>query len=365
MKRFKIKTKGKKSYDIILENSFSNFATEMEKLVINNKKICIVTDSNVSPLYEKLIRSAIIGKCLQIESFVFEAGECSKNMETVQLLFAFLIQNKWNRSDMLLALGGGVVGDLTGFCAATYLRGIDFVQVPTSLLSQVDSSIGGKTGVDFLQYKNMVGAFHMPKLVYINVSTLKDLPPREYFSGMAEILKAGLIKDVSFYQWLLQNLYEIQDRDLLVLEEMIFRADKIKAKVVEADPMEQGERALLNFGHTIGHAIEKYMDFQLLHGECVALGCVAAAFISYKKSYLSKEDYYEIRDMFVPFNLPISIESIDIDTVLALTKNDKKMSGNGIRFILLEKVGKAFISDNVSDSEIKESIQELLYRKEA
>lgn len=161
-------------------------------------------------------------------SFSFEAGEESKNLDTVQRAYEFLIQNKINRQDFLIALGGGVVGDLTGFCAATYLRGIDFIQIPTTLLAQVDSSIGGKTGVDFSQYKNMVGAFHMPRLVYMNLSVLKDLPGRQYFAGMAEVLKSALIKDGKFYEWLINNFYEICQREADFVEEMIFRTNEIK-----------------------------------------------------------------------------------------------------------------------------------------
>ena len=171
-------------------------------------------------------------------------------------------------------------GNLTGFTAATYLRGIDFIQIPTTLLAQADSSIGGKTGVDLDGYKNMVGAFYMPKLVYMNVSVLKTLEERQYFSGFAEIMKHGLIRDSVFYVWLLENMYEICDRDPDTLEEMVIRSSNIKKTVVEKDPMEQGERALLNFGHTIGHALEKAKNFALYHGECVALGCVAAAYWS-------------------------------------------------------------------------------------
>ena len=191
---------------------------------------------------------------------------------------------------MLVALGGGVVGDLTGFAAATYLRGIDFVQVPTTLLSQVDSSIGGKTGVDFLQYKNMVGAFHQPKLVYINTTTLKSLPEREYFSGMGEVIKHGLIKDADYYEWIKENIDAIKAREHEAVREMIYQSCLIKGGVVERDPKEKGERALLNFGHTLGHAIEKLKDFTWLHGECVAAGCCLAAEISCIKGNISNNN---------------------------------------------------------------------------
>ena len=182
-------------------------------------------------------------------------------MNTVQKLYETLISENFYRDDLLLALGGGVVGDLTGYAAATYLRGIDFIQIPTTLLSQVDSSIGGKTGVDFEQYKNMVGAFYQPKLVYTNISTLKNLDGRQFLSGMAEVLKAGLIKDSKFYEWIINNLFEIMELNESIIENMVYQSALIKVNVVINDPTEKGERALLNFGHTIGHAIEKHMNF--------------------------------------------------------------------------------------------------------
>lgn len=293
--------------------------------------------------------------------FSFPAGEENKTLDTVKDIYTFLIQEKFDRKDLLIALGGGVTGDITGFVAATYLRGIDFIQIPTTLLAQADSSIGGKTGVDFDGYKNMVGAFYMPKLVYMNVGVLKSLEDRQFFSGFAEIMKHGLIKDGTFYEWLLDNMYEICDRETDTLLEMVERSCKIKKLVVEKDPTEKGDRALLNFGHTIGHAIEKSKNFSLTHGECVALGAVAAAFISWKHEWLSMEEYYEIRDMFVPFNLPISIEDIDPQEILKLTKSDKKMEGDHIKFVLLKKVGKAVIDRTVSDDDILNALSEIHY----
>ena len=278
-------------------------------------------------------------------------------------IYKFLIGNHFNRKDLLIALGGGVVGDLTGYTAATYLRGIEFIQIPTTLLSQADSSIGGKTGVDFDGYKNMVGAFYMPRLVYMNMATLQSLSDRQFYSGFAEVMKSALIKDGNFYEWLIDQMYEICERDVETLAEMVERSCIIKKLVVEKDPLEKGDRALLNFGHTIGHAIEKYMNFTMTHGECVALGCVAAAFISWKKNWLSMEEYYEIRDMFVPFYLPISIDNLDIEKVLQLTKSDKKAENGYIKFILLKKVGKALIDKTVTDDEIREALQELNFNE--
>ena len=248
----------KPCYNIVIENDFSKLAENVTKLEISGRKLAVITDSNVGPLYADKVAQCLKETGNNIFVYTFEAGEKNKNLNTVQDVYEFLIKNKFDRKDMLVALGGGVVGDLTGFAAATYLRGIDFIQVPTSLLAQVDSSIGGKTGVDFRAYKNMVGAFHQPRLVYMNTSTLSSLNTRLFNSGFGEILKHGLIKDASYFQWLKDNIEKIAALDSGYLEEMIYRSCEIKRKVVENDPTEKGERAQLNFGHTLGHAIEKH-----------------------------------------------------------------------------------------------------------
>ena len=363
--RLTINYEKKPCYDIVFSASFEDLTDELAALEIEQRRICILTDSHVSGLYGEEIVRLLEGKCVKSVLYSFPAGEENKTLDTVRDIYRFLIEEKFDRRDLLIALGGGVVGDITGYAAATYLRGIDFVQIPTTLLAQADSSIGGKTGVDFDGYKNMVGAFYMPKLVYMNISTLKTLDDRQFYSGFAEVMKHGLIKDGRFYEWLLENMYEICDRQVETLLEMVMRSCNIKKLVVEKDPTEKGERALLNFGHTIGHAIEKSRNFTMTHGECVALGCVAAAFISWKHEWLSMEEYYEIRDMFVPFHLPISLEDMDPDEILALTKSDKKMAGGTIKFILLKKVGKALIDLNVTDEDILGAVREILYVEDA
>lgn len=362
--RLQILYNKKPCYDIVYSQSFNGFWEELQELGAEEKRLCIVTDSNVEKLYGEEIRTLLEGKCKKAVLYSFPAGEESKNLDTVKVLYKFLIEEGFDRKDMLLALGGGVVGDLTGYVSATYLRGIDFVQIPTTLLAQADSSIGGKTGVDFDGYKNMVGAFKMPRLVYMNLATLKSLDDRQFFAGFAEIMKHGLIKDAIYYEWLIENMYEICERDLNVLEEMVMRSNTVKKLVVEKDPMELGDRALLNFGHTIGHAIEKAKNFELFHGECVALGCVAAAYISWKKEYLSMEEYYEVRDMFVPFYLPITVEGISPEQIVALTKSDKKMEAGTIKFVLLKKIGKAFVDRTVTEEEILEAVKEIYFSEE-
>ena len=359
--RLEVAVKNGTNYDIVYEQNFDALKIELERLDLTGKKVCIVTDNVVEPLYAQNVKEILESVDNIVSIFTFKNGEESKNLDTIQDIYEQLINDGLDRKSFLVALGGGVVGDMTGFAAATYLRGIDFIQLPTTLLSMVDSSVGGKTGVDFRQYKNMVGAFNMPRLVYMNLNTLTTLDERQFYSGFAEAMKSAMIKDALFYEWQIENMYEICERDPNVLAELVARSCAIKKYIVEKDPYEKGERALLNLGHTIGHAIEKYKNFQMLHGECVALGCIAAAYISWKRQLLSMEEYYEIRDMFVPFNLPISIEDMDIEKVLSYTKSDKKMEHNQIKFILLKKIGKAIIDNTVTDDEIRAALKEILY----
>lgn len=362
--RMTINYEKKPCYDIVFTDSFNLLTDELQAFAIENRRVAVIADSNTEKLFGNAVLEQLAGHCKEVILHSFPAGEANKTLDTVKDIYKKLIEEEFDRKDLLIALGGGVVGDVTGYTAATYLRGVDFVQIPTTLIAQSDSSIGGKTGVDFDGYKNMVGAFYMPKLVYMNVSVLKELDDRQFYAGFAEVMKHGLIKDAMFYEWLLDNMYEIHDREETVLEEMIMRSCAVKKLVVEKDPKEQGERALLNFGHTIGHAIEKAMHFELLHGECISLGMVAAAYISWKHNWLSMDEYYEVRDMFVPFNLPISIDSINPEEILRLTKSDKKMESGQIKFVLLKKVGKAVIDRTVTDEEILEAIREIYFSDE-
>lgn len=364
MERLTVLYNKKPYYDIVFTQSFDSLTEELENLGFQDKRVCVVTDSRVDEYYGGQVMELLNGHCRTAVKYVFPAGEENKTLDTVRDIYRFLIEKGFDRRDLLLALGGGVTGDVTGYAAATYLRGIDYIQLPTSLLAQADSSIGGKTGVDFDGYKNMVGAFKMPRLVYMNISVLATLEDRQFFSGFSEVMKHGLIRDQLFYEWLIENMYEICERDPAVLQEMLIRSCSVKKLIVEKDPTEQGERALLNFGHTIGHAVEKARHFELYHGECVALGAVAAAYISWKREMLSMEEYYEIRDMFVPFYLPISVDNIDPEEILRLTKSDKKMESGRIRFVLLKKIGKAVIDSTVTDEEILAAVREIYFSDE-
>lgn len=348
-------------YKIFIEKDYNNFFNEITKFEIENRKLCIVTESNVGPLYAETLKAGLTKLCKNVFIFQFEAGEKRKNLDTVYKLYDFLIQNKFDRNDMLLALGGGVVGDLTGFTAATYLRGIRFIQLPTSLLSQVDSSIGGKTGVDYNGFKNMVGAFYQPSLVYINLNTLKSLPEREYLSGMGEIIKHGFIKDIGYLQWLNDNYDKVLSLDLPSLEYMIAESCMIKRIIVEYDPKEtKGERALLNFGHTIGHAIEKNSNFSLLHGECVALGMIAALKISNEKGYISDTEYMFGRSIIGKYKLPLTVSNLSKELVINTTKLDKKMDSGTIKFVLLFNLGFATIDSTITDEQMYDSILDIV-----
>lgn len=350
--RLTVDLNGRPIYDIVLSDSFEDLEEELKQLGCAEKKLCIVTDSNVAPLYLKEVEERIAGCCRSVSSYVFPAGEASKTLDTVRGVYEHLILNHYDRKDYLVALGGGVVGDLCGFAAATYLRGVEFIQIPTTLLSQVDSGIGGKTGVDFDAYKNMVGAFHMPKLVYTNVSALGTLPAEQFSAGMGEVIKHGMIRDREYFEWLDTNMEKILKKDPETCKTMIFGSDVIKREVVEIDPTEQNERATLNFGHTLGHAIEKLMDFSMLHGHCVALGALAALKICEKRGLVSIEDTARCRSMMERCGMPLTISGLKTEDILAATKSDKKMEAGVVKFILLDEIGHAFIDRTVTDEEM-------------
>ena len=352
--RLHVKKDGQIIYDICFNNSFDALSDELSALSYDSSvKIMIVTDTNVAPLYLEELKNSLINSFPNLFCYTFEAGEENKNLSSINEIYESLIINKFERRDILIALGGGVTGDMTGFAAATYLRGVDFIQIPTTLISMSDSSIGGKTGVDFKSYKNMVGAFHMPRLVYMNFSLLKSLPKRELCGGMGEVIKHGYIKDKA----LLKRLYECKESILKcdedVLGEIIFANCNIKRAVVENDPTEKGERALLN---------EKLMNFSLLHGECVALGMCVAAYISYKRGNITKEDYKQLKEILTEYNLPTEItpDGFNAINVIQTMKSDKKMDKGSLKFILLQEVGNAIVDKTVTDNEIEEALLTVL-----
>ena len=357
-------------YDIVFRDDFKSLRDAFQKTALSPTRICIITDSNVCAIHLKDCMEALSGCAEKIVSFTFPAGESQKTLDTVQNLYEFLITEKFDRKDVLIALGGGVVGDLTGFTAATYLRGVSFVQIPTTLLSMVDSSVGGKTGVDFKSYKNMVGAFYMPKLVYMNLTTLKTLPQREIACGMAEVIKYGYIMDAAFLDYLSENASEIKLLNLERIRRIVHTGCECKRVVVEEDPTEQGRRALLNFGHTIGHAIEKLMNFSLLHGECVAIGMVAAMYLCNKRGSTCINDMERLKALLAQYDLPTCVSDQKISqyvsqipsasNVLDALKSDKKMEAGKIKFILLDSIGVGTIDKKLSDEELLDAIEYIL-----
>ena len=357
---------GKAAYDIILSRDFAAFDYGNK-----DKRLCIVTDSNVAKYCLNDTVASLSRHFKDIITFTFDAGEENKNLETVQDLYAFLIENHFDRKCVLGALGGGVVGDLTGFAAATYLRGIPFIQIPTSLLACVDSSVGGKTGVDFRRYKNMVGAFNMPELVYMNTSLMATLPDREVSCGMAEVIKYGYIMDRDFLDIISQNSGALLAKDPEALGAIVKRCCECKKEVVEEDPYEKGRRAILNFGHTAGHAVEKAAGFKLNHGECVAIGMNAALYISENRGYISSSDREKALELMICFNLPVTVpkeiksapelsSALTNQALIDNMRSDKKTLDGNIRFVLLKETGEAFVCGDVSEDEINKALEVVL-----
>ena len=344
----------------VIENGFSGLASAVRETGIPLHRVLVIGDSNTMPLFEEPVKNELVTVFQKVYTYAFPAGEEYKNLDSIRKVLLFLMENHFDRKDCIAAVGGGVVGDMAGFAAAVYLRGIPVIQIPTTLLSQIDSSIGGKTGVDFKGYKNMVGAFHMPVLVYTNPLALKSLSQDQFLSGMGEVIKSALLGDAEFYNWLHKERDRIEEKEDDAIHTMISRTAMIKVDVVRQDPEEHGIRAYLNLGHTIGHAVEKYKHFTLAHGLCVGLGVAAAGFMSWKRGLIAKADYEDIRNLLRAYGLPVTTDGIDAEEILHITKSDKKMSNGQIRFILLKSLGQACICDDVTDEEILMGIRSIM-----
>ncbi len=325
---------------------------------IPRKRAAIITNTTIAPLYletfqKTLERINVIGIPV-----ILQDGEEYKNSETLNSIYDSLLSNRCERSTPLIALGGGVIGDLTGYAAATYLRGVPFIQVPTTLLAQVDSSVGGKTGINHPLGKNMIGAFYQPRLVLADTDTRKTLPDNQLAAGIAEVIKYGLIRDLPFFEWLEQNVDRLLARDAGALQIAIERSCRNKAEVVAADERESGERALLNLGHTFGHAIEAGMGYGTwLHGEAVAAGTVMAADLSQRLGWIGAQDASRIRDLFARAGLPVVAPELGLDRYLKLMGLDKKVEGGRIRFVLLKEIGRAVLSSEVPEELLRQTVQ--------
>lgn len=344
------------SYDILIDKDYSALGSALRE-VGAPERLLIVTDSNVAPLWLDTLKSCLSDEGFDAAVCILEAGEENKNTDGVLKICSACLENNLDRKSMILAFGGGVVGDMAGFAAAIYMRGIRFVQIPTTLLSQSDSSVGGKTGVDFMGVKNILGAFHQPSLVYINVSVLKTLPKREFRSGMGEVIKHGIIKDESFFEFLSDNSEGIKNLDPGLLMKMTKANCSIKAAVVEEDEKELGLRAILNFGHTIGHALESASDFKKTHGECVALGMAAATHIAVKRGLTDKAAEEKIEKLLFKYGFDIKTELNDAEEIKKYMINDKKTVGGKLKFILPLSVGRVTQVTDVSDEEIFDALK--------
>ena len=325
---------------------------------IQGRQVAIITNEVVAPLYLDALLQALDG--LQVDVMQMADGEAQKNLQVYQQTMDFLLGARHNRSTCLIALGGGVVGDLCGFVAATFQRGVDFVQIPTTLLAQVDSSVGGKTAVNHPQGKNMIGAFHQPVAVLADTATLSTLPSREYAAGLAEVVKYGVIEDAVFFEFLEQHSDDLLAKDGAVLSQVILRCCAIKAEVVSADERESGRRAILNFGHTFGHGIEKLCGYgQWLHGEAVAIGMVMAARLSVAVAGLDESVVTRLTELFTRLGLPTALDqaSREVATVEAMMDVmglDKKVVDGRLRFIVASELGQVQVRDDIDAAVVRE-----------
>ena len=321
--------------------------------LVEGRGVILVTDDQVGPIYGEAVKAALAGAG-QLTEVVLPAGEPHKDMVSIQHILDAALADRHERGSLFVALGGGVVGDMTGFAAACFLRGADFVQLPTTLLAQVDSSVGGKTGVNHAMGKNLIGTFHQPQQVVIDLATLATLPAREYAAGLAEIIKYGLIRDAVFFAWLIDNVEALKSRDAAALAFAIERSCAIKAAVVAADEREGGVRAHLNFGHTFGHAIERIQGYgDWLHGEAVAAGMVLATRLSVLRGALDSKVVDQLTAFNLAVGLPVSPPAdITPQAMLEAMGSDKKVSGGKVRYIVLSHLGEAVVAENVTDDDI-------------
>ncbi len=351
---------GSAAYPIYFTESFSGLSRAAEKCGYGGRKLCIITDSNVNGIYAEAVKKEMEQVFSEVRICVFKAGEKSKTLDTIRSFYEFLLENKFDRKSVIAGLGGGVAGDMAGFAAASFMRGVDFIQIPTTLLAQVDSSVGGKVGVDFGSYKNVVGAFYQPKFVYINTVSLDTLPKREFSAGMAEVIKYGIIQSEEFYDYIIKNKEKIKGYDKDCLKYIIRSCCEMKAVVVGEDEHDTGLREILNYGHTIGHAIEGLKEFELLHGECVAIGMAAIMDISVKRGYIGADKRAEFMELLKYFDLPVSVAGLKADEVYEQLFHDKKVSSNTLKFVIADKIGSTIRTSDVTKDEVMEAVKAVL-----
>ena len=347
---------GERSYPIYVGVGLLENAALITPL-LRSKKAAIVTNVVVAPLYLDRLVAGLARQGVETVAIVLPDGEASKNSETLNTIYDGLLGAHCDRQTTIIALGGGVVGDMAGFAAASYQRGVPFVQVPTTLLAQVDASVGGKTGINHPRGKNMIGAFHQPLAVIADMDTLRSLPERELRAGLAEAIKHALIRDAAYFAWIEANIERLLVREPEALAHAVLRSCEIKAEIVAADERETGARALLNFGHTFGHAIENAMGYGVwLHGEAVAAGMVLAADLSRRLGGLAAADASRIVDLLGRAGLPTAVRGMTSQQFLAAMSLDKKTAAGRMRFIVLERLGAASIRDDVSAGDLNATL---------
>ncbi|MGF7185836.1 3-dehydroquinate synthase [Desulfitispora alkaliphila] len=354
---------GERSYKVFFSQGlFEELPNQIEKLNIGTKAL-IITNQTVMSLYGEEIHSSI-GKSIPEYNVVYVPdGEEAKNLGTVHKLYDQCINFGLERNSTIIAFGGGVVGDVAGFIAATYMRGINFIQIPTTLLAQVDSSIGGKVGINHPKGKNLIGAFYQPSLVYVSVRALNSLPMREVRAGLAEIIKYGVIYSSDLFQKMEENTEKITSLDHKIMENLIYRSCDIKRKVVAQDEREVGVRAILNFGHTIGHAIEAVSDYSLYrHGEAVALGMLVAGHYAKAAEYWDESNFKRLQNLMYKLELPYRLPKVSVETLVTAMYRDKKVKNGKLTMVLPRRIGEVFVIDNIDINRLK-NILEILTAK--
>ncbi len=357
MRRIKLEL-GDRSYQILVGSGLLGQAGSLLKEAGFSGKLVVITNPVVQELYGSVLKESLSAGGFEVAVLQVVDGEEQKSLEVAGRLYGELTQSYAERTTPILAVGGGVIGDLAGFVAATYLRGVPLAQIPTTLLAQVDSSIGGKVAINHGRLKNKIGAFYQPRLVVSDTATLKTLPANEFANGMAEVIKSAVIRDGKFFDFLETNLDKIKKPDGgAVLEEVVFCSAGIKAAVVAQDELDMGPRNILNFGHTIGHAIETVSDFDIEHGQAVAVGMMVAARISNRLGLLDTGGLERLKRVIKGAGLPTEMPRLDIEKIIQAMRHDKKIAGGKVRFALPRAIGDAFVTDEVSLSLVREVLE--------
>ncbi len=347
MREIKVRL-GSNSYDIWIGSGLLMQAAHRLKEIGLAGKLVIITNPLVNRFYGTALKRNLAREGFKVSVLSVPDGEEQKSLEVAGRLYHELTDLYAERTTPILALGGGVIGDLAGFVAATYMRGVPLIQIPTTLLAQVDSSIGGKVAVNHGQLKNKIGAFYQPRLVISDISTLKTLPTSEFINGLAEVIKYGVIGDKEFFNYLERNMGRIKSLDEAVLEEVVYRSARIKARIVAKDEKDLGLRNILNYGHTVGHALESVSDFKVEHGKAVAIGMLAAARISNQLGLMEENELIRLKSLIEKAGLPTELPSLEVAKIIQAMKHDKKISRGKIKFILSRALGEVFVTDEVS-----------------